>query len=225
MPGEECVDSTLYGRQEPTYSSLRLDMLLDPARVVLLDKIQWQSLVGHEAERTTAQREECRPPVGIGNSVEEATDLLAIGLIFVGHASRVTSSAVKADPIDGLPGPRDKARNLGENISGPAGRLGLTACQRFGEGRRETECRADRIGSGIGEGLIVERNGRRNQLCGAGFGQQRNSAKTGKRTYSFTGAAIDHRLVQTRLLHGAVRGKLGKRVAVGLDLRLGNAGF
>src|SRR5260370_39192069 len=108
MPGEECVDSTLYGRQEPTYASLRLDRLLDPARVVLLDKIQRQSLVGHEAERATAQREECRPPVGIGNSVEEATDLLAIGLIFVGHARRVTGRAVEADPIDRLAVPRDK---------------------------------------------------------------------------------------------------------------------
>src|SRR6266849_11063691 len=220
MPGQERVDSAVQGPEEPTYPTLRLDMLLDPARVVLLDKIQRQSLVGHEAERTTAQREECRPPVGIGNSVEEATDLLAIGLIFVGHASRVTSSAVKADPIDGLPGPRDKARNLGENISGPAGRLGLTARQRFGKGGRETECRADRIGSRVSKGLIVERNRRRNQLCGAGFGQQRNRAETGERTDSFTGAAIDHRLVQTGLLHGAVGGKFGKRVAVGLDLRL-----
>src|SRR5713101_7208397 len=143
MPGQERVDSAVQGPEEPTYLTLRLDMLLDPARVVLLDKIQRQSLVGHEAERATAQGEECRPPVGIGNSVEEATDLLAIGLIFVRHASRVTGRAIKADPIDRLAGLWDKARNLGENISGPAGRLGLTARQRFGEGRRETECRAD----------------------------------------------------------------------------------
>src|SRR6266581_2165139 len=134
MPGQECVKSTPKGRQEPTYASLRLDMLLDPARVVLLDKIQRQSLVGHEAERAAAQREECRPPVGIGNAVEEATDLFAGGLIFVGHASRVTGRAVKADPIDRLAVPRDKARDLGENIPDPAGRLGLTAGQRFGKG-------------------------------------------------------------------------------------------
>src|SRR5437016_13910500 len=98
MPGQECVKSTPKGRQEPTYASLRLDMLLDTTRVVLLDKIQRQSLVGHEAEGATAEREECRPPVGIGNSVKEATDLLAIGLIFVGHASRVAGRAVEADP-------------------------------------------------------------------------------------------------------------------------------
>src|SRR5260370_926736 len=81
-------------------ASLRLDVLLDPTGVVLLSKIRRASCVATGAGGAAAAREECRPPVGIGNSVEKATDLLAVGLVFVSHARRVTGRAVKADPID-----------------------------------------------------------------------------------------------------------------------------
>ena len=188
--------------------------------MILADEARRQRFFAHEAEGATAERQERRPPVGIGNAAEEPADPLAAGLVLVGHAGCVAGGAVEADPVGAGRRLRIEAADLGEDVAGPAGRLGLGTAQGLGDRR---EGHGDGIGRQAGEGLGLEGDRRRDHPVGPRVGQQRYGAEAARRPNALAGDAIDHRLVQDLLLHGAVGAEQAQRVALAVGRRRRNA--
>jgi hypothetical protein len=123
--GKEGVEVAPQCAEKPVSLALRRDLFLGATRIILTDKIQRQSLVADEAECTPAEGQKDGSPIGIGYAAEEATDLVAGGIVFESHAGSVTGRTVESDPIDRFLIAGDQAGNLGENITGPAGGFGL----------------------------------------------------------------------------------------------------